>query len=124
MPIADADVTDEMLKDAWNALLESLNDRPAVYQVLAQDFKRKEYDIVLTLSNPVQESLIAPLRSDLDTFLRTRLNNSRLRVTWELGEVTHEQLLYGSREKFEHLVKKNPALKELKDRFNLDPDFD
>jgi DNA polymerase-3 subunit gamma/tau len=31
--------------------------------------------------------------------------------------------MYTSRDKFEYLLEKNPALREMKDRLGLDPDF-
>jgi len=31
--------------------------------------------------------------------------------------------MYTSRDKFEYLLGKNPALREMKDRLGLDPDF-
>jgi DNA polymerase-3 subunit gamma/tau len=75
------------------------------------------------LYHPVQETLLHKLRSDLVTFLRTQLYNESIQVVGEVRTVEEKEILYTNREKFEFMTKKNPALKELKDRLGLDTDF-
>jgi DNA polymerase-3 subunit gamma/tau len=75
------------------------------------------------LHNPIQETLLDTLRSDVTTFLRNKLNNDSIQVAGELKETTGKKVIYTNREKFEYLVEKNPAIGELKKRLDLDTDF-
>jgi len=38
-------------------------------------------------------------------------------------DIAREKMLYTDKEKFEHLKKKYPALKDLQERLGLDPEF-
>jgi len=62
-------------------------------------------------------------RTELTTFLREKLKNSTILVTGDLKEAEDKKMMYTSRDKFEYLLEKNPALKEMKERLGLDPDF-
>lgn len=95
----------------------------AEYHLLTQPFKLNGTTITLPLHHPVQETLLHNLRSDLTAFLREQLNNQSIQVIGEMSTVEEKEMLYTNREKFEFLVKKNPALMELKDRLGLDTDF-
>lgn len=83
----------------------------------------KDNLVIVHLHNPVQESLLETLKSDLLTFLREKLNNSAIQLTGELKPHDEKKVLYTNRDKFDHLVEKNPALKDLKERLGLDTDF-
>jgi len=55
--------------------------------------------------------------------LRNGLNNDGLTLKSEIVDVSREKMLYTDQEKFEHLKKKYPALKDLQERLGLDPEF-
>ena len=73
--------------------------------------------------SPVQETMLNNFRTELTTFLREKLKNSSILVVGELKESEDKKMMYTSRDKFEYLLGKNPALREMKDRLGLDPDF-
>lgn len=78
----------------------------------------------LSLVGNVEEFLFQSLKTSLITFLRDRTGNSSLLIQTELIEQpVGERKLHSAKEKFEHLAEKNPALKEMKDRFGLDLDL-
>ena len=59
---------------------------------------------------------------DLISYLRTRLNNSSIQVNGKLDQAEKAKKLYTSKDKYEYMIRQNPALKELKDRLGLDFD--
>jgi DNA polymerase-3 subunit gamma/tau len=84
---------------------------------------RDQYQVILHIHNPVQESMLVNVKSELAGYLRDKLKNTALNVIGELKEVDERKKIYSQREKFDYLVAKNPILKELKDRLGLDTDF-
>jgi hypothetical protein len=91
--------------------------------MLTQPFDLTENQVVVHLLNPVQESMLSGLKSELTTYLREKLKNNSINVTGELRELDEKKMKYTDRDKFEFLLDKNPLLKEMKDRLGLDTDF-
>lgn len=91
--------------------------------MLAQPFDLTENQVVVHLLNPVQETMLSGLKSELTIYLREKLKNNSINVTGELREMDQKKMKYTDRDKFDFLLDKNPLLKEMKDRFGLDTDF-
>lgn len=119
----DQPFTPEQLRAAWNEFAESRKAYQADYQLLSQEIEIRDKTVVVHLHSPVQETLINTLKVDLLTFLRGKLDNSTIQLTGEMKTSDEKKVIYTNREKFEHLMEKNPALKDLKDRLGLDTDF-
>lgn len=115
--------TAEALQQAWNEFAAQRKMYVAEYQLLTQPFDRKDNEIVIHLHNPIQETILNTLRSDLIAFLRKNLRNKSIMLTGELREIESKKILYTNREKFDFLLEKYPALKGLRDRLGLDTDF-
>jgi DNA polymerase-3 subunit gamma/tau len=78
----------------------------------------------MQLSHPVQETMLNNLKTEITGFLREKLKNNSITLFGELmANEDIKKMIYTNREKLEHLMEKNPMLKELKDRLNLDTDF-
>jgi DNA polymerase-3 subunit gamma/tau len=78
----------------------------------------------MQLLHPVQETMINNMKSEIVTFIREKLKNNSIILTAELMKPDEtKKMIYTNREKLEHLMEKNPLLKELKDRLSLDTDF-
>lgn len=56
-------------------------------------------------------------------FLRKALKNQLIGIEAIVKEMAKEDMLYTNKEKFDHLIKKNPALGVLKEKLGLDPDY-
>ena len=67
--------------------------------------------------------ILDKFRSDLITYLKTRLNNRHLKLETEITKIEKSHTPYTNSEKFEFMAEKKPILKELKNRLGLDPDF-
>lgn len=112
------------LKDAWQAFSERYKGMQVTYHLLSQGFSFHDNKVIIQLHNHFQETLLDEIRLDLLTFLRDRLGNDSIQLAGESKATTDEKkILYTNREKLEHLMEKNPIVKELKDKFGLDTDF-
>ncbi len=119
----DKTFTDDQLIEAWKAFAETRKVQQGDYQLLNQRFDRQQNKIVMTLTNPIQETMLNEFRTELNAFLRERLQNNSVLVVGELRETEDKKMIYTPRDKFDYLITKNPFIKELKDKLGLDPDF-
>ena len=78
------------------------------------------YEVIV--ENKVQENLFRDERPNLLNFLRGTLRNFNIEVSVRIDEKAAVKRPYTSSEKFQHMAAKNPALVELKNKFNLDFD--
>ena len=53
-------------------------------------------------------------------FLRERLNNFSISIELRISESTKEDAVYSAQEKYQYLVKINPTLEELRNKFDLE----
>lgn len=96
----------------------------AEYHLLIQPFTFKNNLISLALTNAIEEPILVSIKPELLTYLREMLSNSSLKIEGVLAEQDNsKRIAYTNKEKFEHLMEKNPLLKDLKEKFGLDPDF-
>lgn len=96
----------------------------AEYHLLNQPFTFKNNLINLALTNAIEEPILVSIKPELLTYLREMLSNSSLKIEGVLAEQDNsKRIAYTNKEKFEHLMEKNPLLKDLKEKFGLDPDF-
>jgi hypothetical protein len=94
------------------------------YILLNEDVELLEGNTIeIKLSNPVQEDTLDTIKTELLTFLRSKLNNESITIASKVQAGDAKKRLYTTREKFDHLAQKHPLLKELKERLGLDPDF-
>lgn len=119
-------VTIEQLKKEWNNFTNSLKQegRDREFNTLNQEVVFDEnLSIKLTLPNSFQSLTIEGLQQELLTYLRMKLNNSKIQLITEIEKVENKKLIYTNSEKFEYLAEKYPNLKDLKSRLDLDTDF-
>ncbi len=76
----------------------------------------------VTVENKVQENYFRDERPNLLNFLRLTLRNFDIEVSVRIDEKAVVKRPYTAAEKFQHMAAKNPALVELKNKFNLDLD--
>jgi DNA polymerase-3 subunit gamma/tau len=74
------------------------------------------------VENKVQENLFRDERPNLLNFLRSTLKNFEIEVSARIDEIAVVKRPYTTSEKFQHMAAKNPALVDLKNKFNLDFD--
>jgi hypothetical protein len=121
---ADKPIELETLKKAWSEFAELRKNQLAEYQLLKRDFVLQDNKVIITLSNPIEEPFLQGIRTSLITYLRDKLSNSSLMVVGVMQELQSARpMIYTNKEKFDYLLEKNPALKELQERFGLDADY-
>ncbi len=121
--VPDLPVSIENLLEAWAEFTEQRKEQSAEYQFLKREIQFDYPAILVTLTNPVEETLLENFRRDFTQLLRDRLKNSQLTIRAVMQKSTGKKVIYTAREKFEHLAEKNPHLHELKNRLGLDWDF-
>lgn len=122
-PLTNQPYTFERLQEVWMEFADKRKKYRAEYQLLTQQIELRESTVLVHLHNPVQETLLNDLKSDLMQYIRESLNNHTIQISGELKSNDTKKVIYTNREKFEHLAEKNPNLILLKDRLGLDPDF-
>jgi hypothetical protein len=122
-PVNDKPITLDELKKVWSEFAELRKNQLAEYHLLKREFALKENQIIISLGNPIEEPILQGMRTSLIAYLRDKLGNSSLLVIGVLQEIEATRAIYTNKEKFDHLAQKNPVLKDLQERFGLDPDF-
>lgn len=113
--------TFEELKLKWEAFLTRLDDRPNLQSTLSNLPEMKEdFQLVLEIENTVQKDLISTIKTELVSWLRMELKNSKIQLTTLITEKVKGRLIYSDAEKYDELLKKNPSLALLRQKFNLD----
>ncbi len=115
------------LEEAWSALsgLMRAKGRISLANTLLRKPELKEGQIVeFRLDNSAQEEDILPEKQEMLDFIRQKTGNKELQlnlVVLKSNEV--EKKLLGPKEKYQILVEKNPLIKQLKDRLDLDIEY-
>jgi DNA polymerase-3 subunit gamma/tau len=115
----------EKLLEQWYAFADKLRkDTPRMASSLKHHLPalKEDQKIEVIWSNSTQmEQFNREVKPELLRFLVSTLKNSSIRIEAVLSESEEKQNpLYTSEEKFEHMLRKNPNLVKLKERFNLD----
>lgn len=113
--------TKEDLEKQWKLFLERLEDRPNLKSTLSRVPDLKEnHQLFLDIDNTIQEDLIVVIKPELVSFLRKELKNSKVELHVRVTAKIKNKIIYTDMDKYDELVKKNPSLKLLKQKFNLD----
>ncbi|MBL6663425.1 MAG: DNA polymerase III subunit gamma/tau [Flavobacteriales bacterium] len=97
-------------------LLSILKDKKAIL--------KESFNVCITLDNKVQEEVINDEKTKLLGYLKSQLENDYISLTVEVTPLKEEEMkAYTAEDKFKKMVKKNPDLLNLKDKFDLEIDF-
>jgi len=109
----------------WQAFISTKKEAGSDQEVmmLKEPYVLEDKTVTLKLSNEVLKITFDKMKSDLQGFLRTNLKNGKIILKAEVEELGEENMIYTNKEKFEHLAKKHPELKELQQKLGLDPDY-
>ncbi len=115
------DFTVEDLKEKWESFVKKLDNRPNLQSTLSNVPELGEnFQLLLPIDNSVQEDLINSVKPELVSWLRKALKNSKIQLVTHISQVEKEKIIYTDQEKFMEMLKKNPQLENLKQKFNLD----
>ena len=79
-----------------------------------------KYELILEINNRIQEDFINTIKPELLSWLRTELKNSKIQLITKITETEKGKVIYTDSEKFDEMVKINPHLAVLKQKFNLE----
>lgn len=119
--------TAKQLLDAWGKYLESVREKsPRIYGSIQGNKPVVGANGIMTfrLSTDVQrDHFLKQVKPAAIGFIRAELGLSDLEIHTELSEHVEEKgRIYTDEDRLNHLMDRNPDLKELKQRFNLDFD--
>ena len=117
--------TSEQFQKIWDELADNFESQSQHHEALLLREKVEINDKVITvsISNEALEGTFERIRTQVLEKVRNSLKNDYLQLRSQIVELEKKDMLYTDREKFEHLKKKYPALKDLQDKFGLDPEF-
>lgn len=112
------------------ALEEILSDYKAAHKnmevaVLRQPYELRGIAIHFLLAGELQQDIFMRCKPELTGLFRRKLHHAKAEITCEIKEEAQDQSknLYTASERLQYLLKKSPALNELKKRFDLETDF-
>lgn len=86
-------------------------------------YVKENFRVEIQIENKIQHDELITERVYILNFLRTKLKNFSITLEPIIAEVNAERKLYTSKDKYQHMVEKNPNLDELRKIFNLDLDL-
>ena len=113
--------TPDDLKLKWDQFLTRLEDRQNLKSTLSTVPEiKKDFKLQLEIENSVQDDLVSSIKPELVSWLRKELKNSKIQLVTKITEKIKGRIIYTDSEKYEEMLKKNPKLALLKQKFNLD----
>jgi DNA polymerase-3 subunit gamma/tau len=115
----------ENLLEKWNEYADQIReDKPRMSSSLKHHLPvlgdALQIEVVFSNSSQI-EDFNRDIKQDLVNFLEDALQNTQFKIIPVVQKVeSNENILYTSEEKYDHMIKKNPNLGKLKERFNLD----
>ncbi len=110
----------------WDTFAESIRSQSApLYAALknARPVTGDDWLIRFTVGNKVVEDELNLRKTEMLAYLRTSLNNSRIRIRTEIAEQAPNLKPYTDKEKFERMSEKNPALRNLREDLDLEIEY-
>ncbi|MEM9023536.1 MAG: DNA polymerase III subunit gamma/tau, partial [Bacteroidota bacterium] len=116
--------TEEDLMAHWKNYCEQIQQQGMgpLYGVLSKRPPKlgKNFEVMLTLDNSVEESILINDKADLQAHLREQLNNHALHIEYTITKQKEDKKPYTDRERFERLAERNPNLMKLKQKLDLE----
>jgi len=116
--------TNEELSKAWETFATAVKEespRISVTLLAVSPELLPDKTIILKLDNLVlKEAFDHNYKAKLESHLRSALQNGEVKLQTTVETTERGEILYSPEQKFNHLVSKNPSLKDLKKTFNLD----
>jgi DNA polymerase-3 subunit gamma/tau len=122
--LSNAFTQDELL-EKWHAYADQIKDeKPRMSSSLKHHLPllgdALQIEVIFSNSSQIEE-FNRDIKQDLIKYLENALQNTQFKIIPVEQEVErNENIPYTAEEKYDHMIKKNPALGKLKERFNLD----
>lgn len=124
--VPDVELSQERVNEAMKTFAEekSKEGQKQLYATLTSSkIILENKTVVIMLSNEVQREMLTNIKQDMLDELRNLLTNKQTQLEIKVSELMGEVKAYKPQDKFKVLAEKNPALNELKKRFDLDIEY-
>lgn len=113
--------TKEQFEEKWTEYLVRIENRPNLKTTLSRTPEIfDQHKLKLMIDNSVQMEEISKIKPDLVSWLRRELKNTNIELITDIAVQESIYKAYTETEKLAEMVKKNPTLALLKQKFNLD----
>ena len=120
-------VDQEQLEKVWNefAAMEKAAGKHQLFSTLThRKPKLISNDLIeLEIMNLPQENLLNEEKKTLMDYLRLKLNNDKIQFQIKLIDIPKEETVYTTKEKYQKMVERNPALEEMRKKLGLELDI-
>ena len=117
----DEPFTQDQLNEIWPSFAQRYEEQVHLYNTLTNKPELQDNCLVsIKVENSVQQDQIRQLKPEIIGYLRRSLKNSKIDVHVDLIKAQNEDKLLTSDQKMQAMIKKNPALLLMKNKFNLD----
>ncbi len=116
--------TPEKFMSVWESYAGKVKNDKNLFSTLTKHKLEINGNIItLPVDNKVQADLIKEKKADLLGFFREKLNNYQIQLETKVTEAATSNKPYTAHDKYDKMVEKNPALKNLKDQLSLEIDY-
>ncbi len=119
--------TQQQLEEAWLQFAKLVKEKSKVnlYSTLSsrQPVLKENWEVEFMVDNMVQVDEMSNCKSDMMAFLRGELQNFEMTLVTIISKNDSDKKPYTSSDKFKRMAEKNPALNNLKQKFDLDTEY-
>ena len=102
---------DQLKKEGKQNIISILNMNP---------IRLDENNVIFTVANEMNRVEINIEKEKLLPYLHERLDNFKIKIKVNISEVSKKDIIFSSKEKYQHLLKINPSIEILRKRFGLE----
>lgn len=114
----------DQLKTLWKEYIEQVKNQGKhnIASILSMNeiAIKEENTLLFSVANDMNKVEMNREMENLLPFLRERLNNFGIHIELNISETTKEDAVYSAQEKYQYLIKINPTLEELRNKFDLE----
>ena len=115
---------DELVK-TWKEMAEGYKLDKNFYLTITRNepVLKDNFEFELTVDNKIQQKEVEDRKMQILPLIKEKLNNFHIQLNVVVTEQIIEPKAYTDQDKYKKMVEKNPALKTLKDKLNLEIEF-
>ncbi len=110
------------MKKAWSQFKSTLGTEKILEQSMSEPVLKDQHTFEVVVSNSFQERSLKDNGSRIMSFLKDQLKNDQIQMQVRVSEQEEKKRIYTATDKYNEMIKKNPALEELKRLLDLDLD--
>lgn len=122
----DVELTEQRVQDVVKQFAEAkgqAGSRQLYATLISSKISLIGATILIELNNEAQREMITAIKQDMLDEFRLLLKNKQTQLEIKVSEIQGEVKAYKPSDKFKQMAEKNPALLELKKRFDLDIEY-